>query len=88
MVGAIAAVGHEVAIVLQHVQMVIGDQALDFMLRPLPGFRHSQIYGLPLERLRLPVGGQVGHHPVANFGIARIQGARLGRQPGLRPIYP
>ena len=39
MISAITAVGHEVAVVLQHVQMVIRDHALDFMLRPLLGFR-------------------------------------------------
>ena len=42
----------------------------------------------PLKWLRLPVGGQVGHHPVANFGIARVQRSGLGGETGLRPVHP
>ena len=78
MIGAIASVGHEVAVMLQHVEMVIGDDALDFALRPLFRLGYAKIDGLSFEWFGRPVGRQVGDHPVANFWIARIQRASLG----------
>ena len=68
--------------------MIIGDDPLNFVLCPLPGFRHAQVDGLPLERLWLPVLGNVCHHPVTNFWIPSVECPRSSGQPGLSPIDP
>src|SRR5882762_4521802 len=55
MISAVAPVCYEIAVVLKHVEVVVSNDALDFVLSPLPGFRNAQIDGLSLEGLRLPV---------------------------------
>ena len=88
MIAAVASVGHQIAVVLQHVQVVIGDDALHFIMGPLLGFGHSEINGLSFEGLGLPFCREIGHHPVANLRIPYIQGAGLGGQSGLCPVHP
>ena len=88
MIAAIASLGDKVPIVLQHVEMIFVDNTLDFMLCPLFGGRHSEIDGLTFELFRLPTRREIGHHPVANFGIASVEGSGLSRETGLRPVHP
>ena len=88
MVGTNALVHDHALIVLQHVEMVVRDDALDLLLSPLFGLGHSQVNGLSLESLRLPVLRKIRHYPVANFWIASVQGSGLGGESRLSPIDP
>src|SRR6202521_2170330 len=85
---AITPVGDQIPVVLQHVEMVVRDDALHFFLSPLLGLRYSQIDSLSLEGLRFPVLRKVGHHPSANSWIASVQGPALGGETRLSPIDP
>ncbi len=49
---------------------------------------NADVDGLALELLRLPVGLEVGDHPIAHFGVADIECAGLGVECGLRPVGP
>ena len=42
----------------------------------------------PFEWLRLPVGRDIGHHPVANSWIPHVERAALGGESRLCPIHP
>ena len=88
MVAAIASLRNQVPVMLQHVEMVVGNQAFDFVLCPFFGGRNTQIDGLPFEFLRLPTGRKIGDHPVADLGIVHVERTRLGIQRGLRPVHP
>src|ERR1700694_4662804 len=85
---AITPVRDQIPVVLQHVEMVIRDDALHFFLSPLLGLRYSQIDRLSLEGLRFPVLRKVGHHPSANSWIASVQGPVLSGETRLSPIDP
>src|SRR5579862_4578035 len=87
-IGAVATVSDEIAVVLEHVEVIVGYDALHLFFRPLLGFRIAKIDGLTLERLRLPVRGDVGHHPVAHLRITRIESTRFSGESGLRPVNP
>src|SRR2546423_1479888 len=88
MAGAIASVRHQVTVVLQHVQVIVPDHAIDLTLGPLFCFGNSNVDGLSLKWLRLPIGGNIGNHPIANLGIARIQSSRPRRESSLSPVHP
>src|SRR6267378_1014060 len=85
---AIASVRDQISVVLQHVETIVRDDALDFLLRPLLGLGHSQVDGLSLEGFWLPLLWKIGHHPIANFWIAGVQGSGLGGEGRLGPIDP
>ena len=88
MIRAHAALGDQVAIVLEHVEPVVGDNAFQFMLRPGLGIGIAQIDRLSFEGLGLPVGRGIGDQPIADIGIARIECAWLSVQAGLSPVHP
>src|SRR5207248_697950 len=48
----------------------------------------SDVDGLALKWFRLPIRRDIGDHPVAHFGIARVQCSRLRGQSSLRPVHP
>src|SRR5438105_867148 len=83
---AIASVRDQISVVLQHVEMVVGNDALDFSLSPLLGLGHSQVDGLSLEGFWVPLLWKISHHPIANFWIAGVQGSGLGGEGRLGPI--
>ena len=72
MVVAGAALRDQVAIVLQHVQVVVLDDALYFSGEVLVRGGNAEIDGLALELFGLPVGRNVGDQPVAHFGIMYV----------------
>ncbi len=78
-IGTIASVRNQVAVVLKHIEMVVRDDALHFTLRPVLRIGSTEVNRLSLEGLRLPVGRKIGDHPIAHFRIRGVQGARLGR---------
>src|SRR5580704_3849591 len=88
MIGTIASMRHKIAVVLQHIEMIVGNDALYLVLRPILRLRRTQVDRLPLEWLRLPVRWKIRHHPVMHFRVVHIQCAWLGRQASLRPIDP
>src|SRR5581483_3533985 len=88
MVSAAAPMRNQISVMLQHVEVIISNDALNFLLRPLLSRRNAQVDSLPLERLRLPVFWNIGNHPVANFRIASIQRPWFSRQPCLSPVDP
>ena len=83
-----ASLRDEVAIVLQHVQVIVLDNALDLFCRISLRSRDTQINRLPLELLRLPIQPYVIHQPIADGWIVNIQSPRSRINPSLAPIHP
>ncbi len=57
MVGRIATLGYQIAIVFQHVEFVIAHQTLGLAHRPRLRGRISDVNGLAFELFGLPTGG-------------------------------
>ena len=87
-VGAEAALGEEVAVVLDHVEVVAFDDALEFCGGPGLGGGDAEVDGLAFEFFGFPVGAEVGDHPVDDFGVADVEGVGLGGEGGLGPVGP
>jgi hypothetical protein len=56
MVVADAALGDEIAVVLELVEVIVGDDAVDFFFEVAVGGRNSEVYGFAFEFFGLPVG--------------------------------
>ena len=72
MVVADAALRDQVAVVLQHVEVVVSTMRFTSFARIVDGGGNADVDGLALELFRLPIGRQIGHHPVAHCGIADV----------------
>ena len=83
-----AALRNQVAIVFQHVQMVIVDNALDLFAEVIVSLGNAEIDRLALELFRLPIGRQIGDHPIADPWISYVEGAGCGVERSLGPIHP
>src|ERR1700674_617181 len=88
MIGAGAVARYEVAIVLQHVEFVAGDNALEFDLGVRLGSREAQIRCASNEGVRLPSWRRIRNKPVSRLGVIDIESARFGVGSRLRPIDP
>src|SRR5262249_11151226 len=88
MIAARATLRNEIAVVLEHVQMVLSDDAACFASGPIRDGRNTKIHGHAFERLRLPSAWWTRHHPIAGGWMVCAQGASPLACPCLRPIHP
>src|SRR5579862_9784591 len=88
MVAARAALRHQVPVVLQHIEVVVAYDAVDFFQQVVMGCGVSDVDCLALELFGLPVGPHIGDTPIANLGIMHVQRAGFGIESGLGPINP
>ncbi len=88
-IGARAALGYQVAVMLEHVEMVFDHDPLEFARRPGRGRRYAQVNRNALERLAvLPSCRRIGDQPIARDRIIDGEGTGLLRSAGLCPVDP
>src|SRR5882672_7531386 len=74
---------------LEHIEVIVADDAFELVFRPRLGCRETQIDRDALEGFAvLPAGGRIGDQPVTSGGIVDIERARLIRSARLRPVDP
>src|SRR5262249_7612004 len=88
MIGTVATMRDQISVMLEHVEVVVSDYAFDFVLRPFLCWWKTDINRLALERFRLPVFRDIGHHPVAYLCVPGIERSRFGGESCLSPIHP
>ena len=88
MVLADAALGHEIAVVLKHIEMIAGHDGFELMRSPFMSRRHAYVDGLAFVLFGLPIGSHIGNEPVANNRIVNVERAGFSRERGLCPIGP
>src|SRR5262249_50252052 len=76
------------AIVLEHIQMVLSDDAVCLTSSPLCDGGDTKVHGHAFKRFGPPAVRRIRHNPIARRRVVDTQGAWLLTLSRLRPVHP